>query len=98
MLGTHPPNRLAILRSASWPTKTEFAARAHTLADVGIRHTWRDVGPCRVRLASLADGADFQLFLTDDEQFANCILLWPTDNRNLRDAHAGRRQDSPHVA
>ncbi len=39
--------------------------------DTEIRHTWRDVGPCRVRLASLTDGAIFQTFLTDEEQFGN---------------------------
>ena len=43
--------------------------------DVGLRPTWRDVGPCRVRLASLMVGAIFQLFLPDEEQFAN-LQLW----------------------
>lgn len=36
-----------------------------------IRRTWRDVRPCRVRLNSLADRANFQLFLTGDEQLAD---------------------------
>ena len=36
---------------------------------------WRDVGPCRVRLASLTDAAIFQLFLTDEERCGN-LPLW----------------------
>ncbi len=40
------------------------------LAVAWIHRTWREVRPCRVRLASLTDRADFPLFLTDEEQFA----------------------------
>jgi hypothetical protein len=55
--------------------KSEFAVRPRTLADAGIHHTWREVGPRRVRFG-LPDGwAIFQLFLTDEEQFAN-LQLW----------------------
>ena len=46
--------------------------------------TWRDVGACRVRLASLTDGAFFQLFLTDEEQFDN-LLLWKKLLRSCRE-------------
>ena len=48
----------------------------HILTNLVIRHPWRDVGPCRVRLASLTGAALFQLFLTDEEQFAN--RGWPS--------------------
>ncbi len=53
------------------------------LANFGICYTRRDVGPCRVRLVSLTDGAIFLLFLTDEEQFANLQIRgspsgWPT--------------------
>lgn len=39
------------------------------------RRTRRDVGTCRVRLASLTDGAIFQLFLPNEEQFVS-LQVW----------------------
>jgi hypothetical protein len=52
---------------SNWPSPPGIG-ETPILADVQIRHPRRDVGPCR-------DGANLQLFLTDEEQFAN-PQLW----------------------
>ena len=57
------------VRHSDWPSPL-WVCGTPTVTNVRIHHTWRDVGPCRVRLARLADGAIFPLFLTDEEQFA----------------------------
>ncbi len=48
------------------------------------RFASRGVGPCRVRLASLAGLGELQLFLTDEEQFAN-LRVWKNLLRTCRE-------------
>ena len=52
-----------------------WICRINTIADVRIHPTWRDVGPCRVRLVSLAGWGNLPILLANEEQFAN-LQVW----------------------